>query len=84
MGPYGCMTHIFGYGFHLGATVPWVFPRYRAESFHRNTNYQPPSPQGQVGMSVFHWHNHLAALFVPSIDLEDIIAHIEALTKFTQ
>lgn len=33
---------------------------------------------------VSHWYNHLAAVFVSSIGLEDIIAHIEALTKFTQ
>ena len=33
--------------------------------------------------SVFHWYNHLAAVIVSSIGLEDIIAHTEALTKFT-
>lgn len=32
----------------------------------------------------FHWCTHLAAIFVPSISLEDTIAHIEALTKFIQ
>lgn len=35
--------------------------------------------QGQVDM-----YNHLAAVIVPSIGLEDIIAHIESFTKFTQ
>ena len=34
--------------------------------------------------SVFHWYYHLAAIFVPSIGLEDIIAHIKASIKFTQ
>ena len=33
---------------------------------------------------VFHWYDHLASLFIPSVDLEDVIAHTEALTKFTQ
>ena len=33
---------------------------------------------------VFSWYNHLATIFVSSIGLEDIITHIEALTKFTQ
>ena len=31
--------------------------------------------------SVFHWYDHLAAPFVPSVELEDVIAHIEALTE---
>ena len=39
-----------------------------------------PSPQGQIGTFISHWCNHLVAIFVLSIDLEDIIA----LTKFTQ
>ena len=34
--------------------------------------------------SVFHWYDHLAAVFVPSIGLEDVIAHIEALAKSNQ
>lgn len=34
--------------------------------------------------SVFHWYDHLAAIFVPFIGLEDGIAHIKALIKFTQ
>ena len=28
--------------------------------------------------------DHLAAIFVPSIGLEDVISHVETLTKFTQ
>lgn len=32
----------------------------------------------------FHWYDHLAAIFAPSIGLENVITHIEALTKFTQ
>lgn len=34
--------------------------------------------------SVSHWYNHLAAVFFPFIGLEDIVAYIEAFTKFTQ
>lgn len=34
--------------------------------------------------SVFHWRDHSAAIFVPSLGLEDVISHIETLTKFTQ
>ena len=33
--------------------------------------------------SVFHCYNYLVAILVPSISLEDNIAHMEALTKFT-
>ena len=36
------------------------------------------------GRSVFHWYDHVAASFVPSLRLEDVITDIEALTKFTQ
>lgn len=32
----------------------------------------------------FHWCDHLAAIFAPSFGIEDVIALIEALTKFTQ
>lgn len=35
-------------------------------------------------MFCFHWYNHLATIFVPSICLEDGIAHVGELTKFTQ
>ena len=34
--------------------------------------------------SVFHWYDHLATIFVPSVELENVISHIEALVKFTQ
>lgn len=34
--------------------------------------------------SIFHWHGHLAAIFIPSVGLEDIFAPIETLTKFNQ
>ena len=34
--------------------------------------------------SVFRCYDHLAAIFVPSVGLEDITAHIEALAKLTQ
>lgn len=33
---------------------------------------------------VFHWYDHLAAIFVPSVGLGDAMVHIEALTEFTQ
>ena len=33
---------------------------------------------------MFHWYDHLAAIFVPSVGLENVISHIEALTKFIQ
>ena len=34
--------------------------------------------------SVFHWYNQLATVLVPCVGLSDVIAHMEALTKFTQ
>lgn len=37
-----------------------------------------------VNRFAFHLYDHLAAIFAPSIGLENVITHIEALTKFTQ
>ena len=51
---------------------------------HANKNCQPPSPQGQMGMSCFPPLQSFGHHFAPSIGLEDIILHIEALPKFTQ
>ena len=35
--------------------------------------------------SLFHWYDHLAAIFPLSVEwLENVISHIEALPKFTQ
>lgn len=34
--------------------------------------------------SMFHDYDQLAAIFLPSIDSEDVMSHIEALTKVTQ
>ena len=43
-----------------------------------------PLLKARWACSVFYWCDHLAAIFLPSTGLEDIVAHIEALTKFTQ
>ena len=51
---------------------------------HSNQNFQPPPPQGQVGMFCFPWYDHLAAIFVTSIGPENVIVHIEALIKCIQ
>lgn len=42
-----------------------------------------PLLKARWACSVSHSYDHLAAIFVPSISLEDGIEHIEALTKFT-
>lgn len=49
-----------------------------------NTLCQFPSPQGQKDTFCFHWYNHVATVFIPSTGLENIMPHIETLTKFTQ
>ena len=33
--------------------------------------------------SVCHWYDHLASVFVPSLGLEDVVWHMEALNKYT-
>ena len=47
-----------------------------------------PLLEARWAHSVFHWYDHLDAVFVPSFGFytvyENIIAHIEAHTKFTQ
>lgn len=45
----------------------------------RSTSWsRKPSSQGQVDWthSVLHWYDHLTAVFLPSIGLEDIIAYV--------
>lgn len=34
--------------------------------------------------SVFHWYACLADIFTPSLEIKDIIGHMETLIKFTQ
>ena len=33
--------------------------------------------------SVFKWYDHLASIFVPSVGLEDVMYHVDALNKYT-
>lgn len=72
-------------GFHLdaGATAPWVPPGHKGKATH-SKNCQLPLLKARGPHFVFHWYNHLASLTISSVDLEDVIAHTEALTKFTQ
>lgn len=43
-----------------------------------------PLCKNRWAYSVSHWYNHWATVFVPSIALEGVVVHTEALTKFTQ
>lgn len=43
-----------------------------------------PFQKARWECSVFHCYNYLSALFDLSIGLEEVIAHVEAPTKFTQ
>ena len=62
---------------------PWVQDHWRKNLDGTPTNL--PSIWIQWAMSsVFHRYGHLATIFVPSIRLENVISHIEALAKFTQ
>lgn len=81
VGLSGCVAQIFSCGFYLGhrAAAPWVLPGQRVKK-----SCQPSSSQGHMDTFCFHWYNYLATVFLPSIGLEVIITHIEALTKFSQ
>lgn len=43
-----------------------------------------PEKWGEHSFFFSHLYDHLVAIFVPSIDLEDVIAHIEALNDSHQ
>ena len=43
-----------------------------------------PYPRTCWIRSVFHWHDHLAAIFIPSLGTSDVILRVDALTNFTQ
>ena len=50
-------------------------------------NYSPanfPLLKAKWTWSVFHWYDHLLNIFTPGLGLENVAAHIETLTKFTQ
>lgn len=88
MEPSGCVAQIFGHGFHLGgwATVLYLGLPWAQGRIHPKVTkiVKPPLLKARWAHSVFHWYNHLAAIFVLFFGLEDIIAHIETLTEFTQ
>jgi hypothetical protein len=60
---------------------PWVQGRW-IKTLEKPANL--PVLKQRWTRSVFHWYDHLASIFVPSVGLEDVIWHIESLTKFTQ
>ena len=43
-----------------------------------------PHFKTQWAMSVFHWYDYLAAVFVPSLGTTDVMLQVDALTNFTQ
>ncbi|XP_055250788.1 endogenous retrovirus group PABLB member 1 Env polyprotein-like [Moschus berezovskii] len=43
-----------------------------------------PLLKARWSRSVFHWYDYLTAVFVPSLGNADIMAHVDALTNFTQ
>lgn len=43
-----------------------------------------PNLKQQWTWSMFHWYDHLEYIFIPSLGLEDVAWHMEALNKFTK
>ena len=67
--------------------VGLLHPGYGENPPYSNKSCQLPSPHllsARWASSVFHWYDHLATVFIPSVGLEDVIAHIEALSQYTQ
>ena len=44
----------------------------------------PSVPAQWAKRPVFHWYDHLTTIFAPSVGWENVISHIEDLTKLTQ
>lgn len=78
------MTQVFGHGFHLDgrAIMLWAFPGQRGKP-HPVVTMAANLLKARETPCILHWYNHLAIVFVPSIGLEDVTAHVEAFTKFT-
>ena len=79
-----CAAQIFGSGARLchWAAGAWLFPGTGENLPHGNKNCLPLLQATWIH-SVLHWYGHWV-ISVPSIGLEDITAHVEVLTKFTQ
>ena len=62
---------------------PWAQGHFHASLDVTPTNL-PSAQAWWAKRSVFHWYDHLAAIFVPSVVLESVISHTETLTRVTQ
>lgn len=71
-GPNVYVAQIFGFGFHLSgeAAVPWVFLGTGDILTHSNKSCQPPFLKARWAHSVSY---HLAAIFAPSVGMNDDI-----------
>ena len=78
------MAQIFDHDFFLGGwtTTPWIFPVHRKESTHDTKVTSLPLLKQDEHILFSTVRDHLATIFVPCIDLDGNIIHIEALTKF--
>nr|AEX32768.1 envelope protein syncytin-Car1 [Nandinia binotata] len=80
-----CGTNLWPWlppGWIRGCTLgfPWMQGSWHKE-IPKPANYS--SLLHRWTRSVFHWYDHLLSIFVPQVGIEDIIWHIEALTKYT-
>ena len=72
-----------------GGWLGWHTSGFPLAQDHLHTNLDvtpanlPSIPSQWANRPVFHWYDHLT-IFAPSVELENVISHIEALTKLTQ
>ncbi|XP_029803626.1 endogenous retrovirus group PABLB member 1 Env polyprotein [Suricata suricatta] len=59
---------------------PWMQGSWHKE-IPRPANY--PNLVSRWTRSVFHWYDHLFGILIPQLGIEDIMWHVEALTKYT-
>lgn len=72
--PHGCIGRCF-----LG--FAWLQSR-SVKSTDKPVNL--PCLQLSRSRGLFYQYDHLASVFIPSLELEDVIQHIKALTNYTQ
>ena len=85
--PNGYVEQISGLGYWLDSwdAASWVLSDAQGRICPELTAIaNPPLLKDRQAHSVFHCYDHLAPIFVPFLGLEDVVSHIEALTKFTQ
>lgn len=83
MGPHDCVAPVLGYGFHLGGWAPAPWAEGRIHPTVMKAANLPHFTSSQPATSSFLWVGSLGCSLCPLPGLEDLMAHIAALTTLT-